>query len=291
MSILFYQSIFNGLLLAGLYSLVTAGVTLILGVLHIINFAQGAFLMLSAFLVYYFGTLFGLDYFTSCVLAVLVVGGLAMLTERFMFHRFWIKGEVLSCLVVSMGLTQIMQNGALITFGIVQKSVDSVFTGVINIFGVRFSFERLMIIVFAYVIIFSLLLFLKYSKRGQAMRAVAQDYDAAQLLGINTKRIAMLGMFIGVGLSGVAGAIIAPVFSMDAYMGEFLMLKAFLVMVVGGLGSVPGVIYAALIFGMFESFGLMYIGHMANVYLFILVVLILAIKPTGLFSGTVFQIR
>ena len=278
-------------MLAGLYSLVTAGVTLILGVLHIINFAQGAILMLSAFLVYYFGTLLGLDYFTSSVLAVLIVGGLAMLTERFMFHRFWIKGEVLSCLVVSMGLTQIIQTGALVTFGIIQKSYDSVFTGVFNIFGVRFSFERLMIIVFAYLIIFSLLLFLKYSKRGQAMRAVAQDYDAAQLLGINTKRIAMLGMFIGVGLSGVAGAIIAPVFSIDAYMGEFLMLKAFLVMVVGGLGSVIGVIYAALIFGMFESFGLMYSGHMANVYLFILVVLILAIKPTGLFSGTVFQIR
>ena len=291
MSILFYQSIFNGLLLAGLYSLVTAGVTLILGVLHIINFAQGAFLMLSAFLVYYFGTLLGLDYFTSSVLAVLIVGGIAMLTERFMYHRFWIKGEVLSCLVVSMGLTQIIQNGALVTFGIIQKSYDSVFTGVFNIFGVRFSFERLMIIVFAYLIIFSLLLFLKYSKRGQAMRAVAQDYDAAQLLGINTKRIAMLGMFIGVGLSGAAGAIVAPVFSIDAYMGEFLMLKAFLVMVVGGLGSVIGVIYAALIFGMFESFGLMYIGHMTNVYLFVLVVLILAVKPTGLFSGTVFQIR
>ena len=74
-------------------------------------------------------------------------------------------------------------------------------------------------------------------------------------------------------------------------MGEFLMLKAFLVMVVGGLGSVIGVIYAALIFGMFERFGLMYIGHMTNVYLFVLVVLILAVKPTGLFSGTVFQIR
>jgi branched-chain amino acid transport system permease protein len=291
MSILFYQSIFNGLMLAGLYSLVTAGVTLILGVLHIINFAQGAFLMLGAFLVYYLGALFGLDYFTSCLLAVLIVGGLAMLTERFLYHRFWIKGEVLSCLVVSMGLTQIMQNGALITFGIVQKSVDSVFTGVINIFGVRFSFERLMIIVFAYVIIVSLLLFLKYSKHGQAMRAVAQDYDAAQLLGINTERIAMLGMFIGVGLSGAAGAIIAPVFSIDAYMGEFLMLKAFLVMVVGGLGSVSGVIYAALIIGMFESFGLMYIGHMTNVYVFVLVVLMLVVKPTGLFSGTVFQIR
>ena len=281
----------NGLMLAGLYSLISAGGTWSFGVLHIINFAQGAFLMLGAYLLYYVLTLFGLDFYSAFVLAVLAVGVLAILTERYLYHRFWLRGEVLPCLVLSIGLTQVMQNGALIVFGITEKSVESVFTGVINLFGMRFSLERFMIIVVAYVIIASLIVFLSKTKRGQAMRAVAQDYDAARLLGINPKRIAMLGMFIGVGLSGAAGAIIAPVFSIDAYMGEFLMLKAFLVMVVGGLGSVPGVIYAALIFGMFESFGLMYIGHMANVYLFILVVLILAIKPTGLFSGTVFQIR
>ena len=148
-----------------------------------------------------------------------------------------------------------------------------------------------MIIVVAYVIIAALIVFLRTSKRGQAMRAVAQDYDAARLLGINTRRIAMLGMFIGVGLSGAAGAMIAPVFSVNAYMGEFLMIKAFLVIVIGGLGSVPGALYAALLIGMFESFGLIYIGHLTNVFLFVLVVLLLLVRPTGLFSGTIFQIR
>ena len=123
------------------------------------------------------------------------------------------------------------------------------------------------------------------------MRAVAQDYDAARLLGINTKRIAMLGMFIGVGLSAAAGAMIAPVFAVNAYMGEFLMVKAFLVIVVGGLGSVPGALYAALLIGLFESFGLTYFGHITNVYLFVFVILVLLVKPTGLFSGTIFQIR
>jgi branched-chain amino acid transport system permease protein len=166
-----------------------------------------------------------------------------------------------------------------------------VFIGAINFFGLRFSLERFMIIVFAYLIIVGLMVFLKTSKRGQAMRAVAQDYDAARLLGINTKRIAMLGMFIGVGLSAVAGAIIAPVFSVNAYMGEFLMLKAFLVIVIGGLGSVPGAIYAAFLIGFVESFGLTYFGHITNVFLFVIVMLVLLVKPTGLFSGTVFQIR
>ena len=148
-----------------------------------------------------------------------------------------------------------------------------------------------MIIVFAYVIVAALIVFLRTSKRGQAMRAVAQDYDAARLLGINTRRIAMLGMFIGVGLAGVAGALIAPVFSVNAYMGEFLMIKAFLVIVIGGLGSVPGALIAALLIGLIEGFGLMYVGHLTNVFLFVLVVLVLLVRPTGLFSGTIFQIR
>ena len=281
----------NGLMLAGLYGLISAGVTLIFGVLHIVNFAQGAFLMLGAYLLYYVLTLFGLDFYSAFVLAVLAVGVLAILTERYLYHRFWLRGEVLPCLVLSIGLTQVMQNGPLIVFGITEKSVESVFTGVINLFGMRFSLERFMIIVVAYVIIASLIVFLSKTKRGQAMRAVAQDYDAARLLGINTKRIAMLGMFIGVGLSAVAGAIIAPVFSVNAYMGEFWMLKAFLVIVIGGLGSVPGAIYAAFLIGFVESFGLTYFGHITNVYLCVFVVLVLMVRPTGLFSGTIFQIR
>ena len=291
MSILFFQSLMNGLMLAGLYSLVSAGITLIFGVLHIINFAQGAFLMLAAYLLYYLLTLFGLDFYTSLVLAVLMVGALAILTERYLYHRFWLRGEVLSCLVVSVGLTQVMQNGALIVFGITGESVDSVFTGVINLFGMRFSLERFMVIVVAYVIIAALIVFLKTSKRGQAMRAVAQDYDAARLLGINTRRIAMLGMFIGVGLAAVAGAMLAPVFSVTAYMGEFWMIKSFLVIVIGGLGSVPGALYAALLIGLFESFGITYFGHITNVFLFVAVVVVLLVRPTGLFGGAIFQIR
>ena len=218
------------------------------------------------------------------------MGGLAILTERYLYHRFWLHGAVLSCLVVSVGLTQVMQNGALLVFGIYEKNVDSVFSGTINFFGLRYSLERFMLIVFAYLIIAGLMVFLNTSKRGQAMRAVAQDYDAARLLGINPKRIAMLGMFIGVGLAAVAGAIIAPVYAVSAYMGEFMMIKAFLVIVIGGLGSVPGALIGALLIGMFESFGLTYFGHITNVYLFVFVILVMVVRPTGLFSGTIFQI-
>ena len=184
-----------------------------------------------------------------------------------------------------------MQNGALMVFGITDKSVDSIFTGVISIFGMRFSFERFMIIVISYVLIVALAVFLKTTKRGQAMRAVAQDYGAASLLGVKTQQIAMLAMFIGVGMAAAGGAIIGPVFSINAYMGEFLMVKAFLIIVLGGLGSLPGAILGGLLIGFLESFGMTYLGYISQILLFVLVIVVLLIRPTGLFSGIIFHIR
>ena len=101
----------------------------------------------------------------------------------------------------------------------------------------------------------------------------------------------MLGMFIGVGLAAVAGAMIGPVYSVSGYMGEIMMIKAFLVIVIGGLGSVPGALVGAFLIVMFESFGLTYFGYMTDVYLFVFVILVMVVRPTGLFSGTIFQIR
>ena len=289
MRILLFQTFMNALMLAGLYSLVAAGLTLVFGVMHIVNFAHGAFLMLGAYGIYYLFDQFGIEFYTSVALAVVIAGLVGMLVERHLYHRYW--GQVLPCLAVAVGLSQIMQNGALMVFGITDKSVDSIFTGVISLFGMRFSFERFMIIVISYVLIVALAVFLKTTKRGQAMRAVAQDYDAASLLGIKTQQIAMLAMFIGVGMAAAGGAIIGPVFSIHAYMGEFLMVKAFLIIVLGGLGSLPGAILGGLLIGFLESFGMTYLGYISQILLFVLVIIVLLVRPTGLFSGIVFHIR
>ena len=202
-TIVFFQTLMNALMLAGLYSLVAAGLTLVFGVMHIVNFAHGAFLMLGAYAMYYLFAQSGVEYYTSLVLCVLVAGALGVLVERHLYHRYW--GQVLPCLAVALGLSQIMQNGSLIVFGVTEKAIDSIFTGVISIFGIRFSFERFMVIVLSYSLIAALAVFLRTTKQGQAMRAVAQDYDAAALLGIKPHRIAMLAMFIGVGLAAAAG--------------------------------------------------------------------------------------
>ena len=287
-TMVFFQAFLNALMLASLYSLIAVGLTLVFGVMHMVNFAHGAFVMLGAYATFLIFTKLGLGYWPSLLLCFLAAGVAGSIIERFLYHRFW--GQVLPCLVVAVGLTQILQNGSLIAFGITEKSIDSIFPGVISIFGLRFSFERLMVIVISAGLISSLMIFLKTTKTGQAMRAVAQDYDAAALQGVKCKQIAMLAMFIGCGLAATAGGIIAPVFVIHAYMGEPLLMKAFLIIILGGMGSLPGAIMAGLLVGFMESFGMTYLGYYAQILLFVFVILVLMIKPTGLFSGIVFKI-
>ncbi len=287
-TMVFFQAFLNALMLASLYSLVAVGLTLVFGVMHMVNFAHGAFVMLGAYATFFIFTKLGLGYWPSLILCFLAAGVAGSIIERFLYHRFW--GHVLPCLVVAVGVTQILQNGSLIVFGITEKSIDSIFPGVITIFGLRFSLERLMVIVISAGLIISLMIFLKTTKTGQAMRAVAQDYDAAALLGVKCKQITMLAMFIGCGLAAASGGIIAPVFVIHAYMGEPLLMKAFLIIILGGMGSLPGAIMAGLLVGFMESFGMTYLGYYSQVLLFVFVILVLMIKPTGLFSGIVFKI-
>jgi len=283
------QIILNAFMLAGLYILIASGLTLVLGVIHIINFAHGAFVMLGAYAVYYLSARWGLPYLLAFIISVVAMGTLGMIVEKFLYHRFW--GKVVPCLVVAVGLTQVLQQGALIVFGIESKYMHSVFRGVLTLLGARFSLERLMVIVFALVLVGGLLIFLKTAKIGMAMRAVAQDTDAAVLQGVSISRTARVAMFIGCGMAAAAGMMIAPVFNVDAYMGEFLLTKAFMIIIIGGMGSLPGAIMAGIFVGFIDSVGQTLIGYHSQILLFILVIVVLIVRPTGLFSGIVYKIE
>jgi len=287
-AIVFSQTFFNALMLSSLYSLVAVGLTLVFGIMHVINFAHGAFIMLGAYATFFLLTELGLGYWPTLILCFLAAGVGGAIIERFLYHRFW--GQALPCLVVAIGLTNILQNGSLVLFGITEKSINSIFHGVISMFGLRFSLERLMVICISTVLVISLMIFLKKTKTGQAMRAMAQDYDAAALQGVKCHQIAMLAMFIGCGFAALAGGIIAPLFAVHAYMGETLLTKAFLIIILGGMGSFPGAILAAVLVGFMESFGMTYLGYYSQILIFVFVILVLVKKPTGLFSGIVFKI-
>ena len=304
---LFLQTFLNALMLTGLYVMTATGLSLVLGVLHIINFAHGAFLMFGGYLVWMLvakdlnpssvssiesipGLLQQLElpYPLASLVAVIAVGTLGAVVNRVLYQRFW--GKVLPCLIVAVGLTQVMQQGAFVTFGIHTKSIPTYFEGIINIFGARFPLERLMIIVVAVVLIAGLLILLRYTKVGLAMRAVAQDSDAAAVSGVSIPRTATIAMFIGCGMAAAAAAVIAPVFTVHAYMAEGYLIKAFMVIILGGMGSITGAIWAGILVGFIDSFGNVFFGYLNQIILLVLVIVVIIFKPTGLFGGIVFEI-
>ena len=301
-SILFLQTLLNALMLAGLYVMTATGLSLVLGVLHIINFAHGAFLMFGAYLVWMlvdkettaienvpeFLRVLDIPYPLAAVMAVIAIGALGALVNRVLYQRFW--GKVLPCLIVAVGLTQIMQQGAFVTFGIHTKSVPTYFEGLVDIFGARFPLERLVIIVVAVLLTTGLLLLLRYTRTGLAMRAVAQDSDAAAVSGVNIPRTATIAMFIGCGMAAAAAAVIAPVFTVHAYMAEGYLIKAFMVIILGGMGSITGAIWAGILVGFIDAFGNVFFGYFTQIILLGLVIGVIVFKPTGLFSGIVFDV-
>ena len=301
-SILFLQTLLNALMLAGLYVMTATGLSLVLGVLHIINFAHGAFLMFGAYLVWVlvdkettaienvpeFLRVLDIPYPLAAIMAVIAIGALGALVNRVLYQRFW--GKVLPCLIVAVGLTQIMQQGAFVTFGIHTKSVPTYFEGLVDIFGARFPLERLMIIVVAVLLTTGLLLLLRYTRTGLAMRAVAQDSDAAAVSGVNIPRTATIAMFIGCSMAAAAAAVIAPVFTVHAYMAEGYLIKAFMVIILGGMGSITGAIWAGILVGFIDAFGNVFFGYFTQIILLALVIGVIVFKPTGLFSGIVFDV-
>ena len=299
-TLLFVQTLLNGLMLAGLYVMTATGLSLVLGVLHIINFAHGAFLMFGAYLVWILVEKemtaieavpdwlqqISLPYPLAGLIAVVAIGALGALINRVLYQRFW--GKVLPCLIVAVGLTQVMQQGAFVTFGIHTKSLPTYFEGMANIFGARAPYERLMIIVVAVVLTAGLLLLLRYTKAGLAMRAVAQDSDVAAVSGVSIPRTATIAMFIGCGMA--AAVTIAPVFTVHAYMAEGCLIKAFMVIILGGMGSITGAIWAGILVGFIDAVGNVFFGYFTQIILLLPVIGVIVFKPSGLFSGVVFEI-
>src|SRR5438309_9640847 len=158
------------------YVLVALGLTLIFSILEIINFAHGEFYMLGGYVTYYAYALFGLNYFATLVLAILTVGVAGVVAERLIFHD--LRGKALNAFIVSLGLLWVMQAGAQLAFGVLDKPVPSAFSGVVRVLGLVMSVERLVVTLSAIVLIVALYLFLRLSRPGRAMRAVAQDPEA-----------------------------------------------------------------------------------------------------------------
>ena len=275
------QALLNGFGLAVVYILVALGLTLIFSILEIINFAHGEFYMLGGFLTYYVFAVGKVNYFATLVLAVVAVGVAGVVAERLVFRH--LRGKTLNAFIVSLGLLWVLQAAAQLSFGVLDKSVPSAVSGVVRVGTLVMSRERLLVIVTAAGLIAGLYAFLKFTRTGQAMRAAAQDADAAALQGVNIELVSMLGFGIGCALAGAAGALLAPVFAVSPTMGALPVVKAFIIIIVGGMGSLPGAILGGLLLGAVEGVGTLFMSSAAvNMLGFLMVIGILLVRPRGL---------
>ena len=278
------QALLNGFGLAMAYVLVALGLTLIFSILEIINFAHGEFYMLGAFVAYLTFTLVNVPYIVAVIAAIVVVGLAGALAERLVFRH--LRGKTLNAFIVSLGLLWVMQAGAQIAFGIQDKAVPSAFSGVLRFGGVFISFERVAVTLCAVVLIVALYAFLEWTRTGRAMRATAQDPDGAALQGVNIEGMSMLGFALGCALAGASGALLAPIFSVGPWMGALPVVKAFIIIIVGGMGSLPGAVLGGLMLGVVEGVGTLFFSSAAvNMLGFLLVIAVLLLRPRGLVGG------
>jgi branched-chain amino acid transport system permease protein len=278
------QTGLNALYAAAYLSLVAVGLVLIFGVMGIVNFAHGELFMLGAYTVVALYAGEGVPFFLVAAAGLVFVGCVGLLMEATMFRP--LRENPLGGLVASIGFLMVLQAAVAMGFGVRMENVPPVSREVLVLWGgVRLPVERLVVIVAAVVLLGALWLFLKRTRFGWALRASAQDREAAALQGISIDTTARIAMFIGAALAGVAGALTAPLIPVDPYMGHSVIVAAFIVIIVGGVGSLEGAVLAAVAYAFVHTFvTTFWDGVIADIVGLLLMLAVLVVKPTGLFG-------
>jgi len=276
------QSLANGLLIGSVYALIAVGLTLVFGVMDIVNFAHAEFLMLGMFGGFVASHHFGIDPLVAAPLVGAVVFGLGALLERVLIEPI-IKAPPLAQVMATVGLGLMLADGAAALMGSDFRSVKTSYqTTTIDALGLRLSATYLYAAVYALVVAVLLALFLNKTEFGKAMRATAQNRGAAVLMGINPKRMYMLAFGLGVGLAALAGSAIVPYALVYPFVGQQYVLIMFTVVVLGGLGSVLGAIFAGLAVGVIQSLTTLVLpSELQNLVVFVVFLVVLVLAQGG----------
>jgi branched-chain amino acid transport system permease protein len=281
MSYILAQCFINWIMISSIYLLMALGLTIIFSVMGVLNFAHGALYMLGGYVIYYAVSKLGLSIYLGLILAPLLIGSLGILIYRGLLRYF--RTDLLACLIITVGLANLIENGSYIFFGPFEKHVPSFTDKIIRFMEVSLSLERLIIMFIAIGLTLALLFLIRFSKLGRSLRAVAEDADAAALQGVKVEKVFILGMFISCGLAGIAGALMAFLFAVGPFVGQAPLMNAFIVIIVGGMGSILGAMISAFILGLIVSLGGTFIsGEVATLICFALLLLILVVRPRGL---------
>jgi len=276
-----WQTILNGLMISSFYALIAVGLSLVFGVMHIVNFAHGEFYMIGAYTVWVLFALLHWPFFIAVGAAIVIVGLLGLVSERLIFRHA--HGNVLSGFIMSVGLVFILQVAVVEIWGVGKmKPVPAAFPQVLDMGGVSTSWQRFIVLPATIILLWALWYFLAKFRVGRGLRASAQDPEAAALYGISPKKSAAVAMLLGSAMAGAAGAFMAPIMSVHPYMGHSVVWTAFVVVIVGGAGNIKGTILAALIFGFLTTIITTLLDStIANLVNILVMLVILAIRPQG----------
>jgi len=282
----FAQVIANGILTGGLYALIAVGLTLIFGVMRVINFMHGETLMLGSYLTYFLFTLYGIDPFLSLPLAIFTLFTLGVAIQHFFINPV-IDAPHLNQILLTFGLVLIIQNLALILWTGNYVSMTTHYSGIsLKLGPLSLGLTRLLGLVIAILLTILLTLALKKTEWGKSVRAVTQDREAAMLMGVNVNRVNMLAFGVGSAMGGAGGMVTSMIMYIFPLVGMLFVLKAFAIVVLGGFGSIAGAVVGSLILGLTESFVTNYVpsgsGWSEGVS-FVILILILVLRPKGLF--------
>jgi branched-chain amino acid transport system permease protein len=285
LTVLLQQGI-NGIVIGSLYVLVALGLTLIYGVLVQINFAHADIVTLGAFTAYFVTNLLSGNYFVGIAAALIVGGVLGWAINGIAFAPLRGRSGELLPLIATIGISIMLQNAMLLAFGPIPYAFDTPYSSqVVRIGSLFLTMQNVLVVGISALTVALLYGFLRFTFLGKAVRAVAQDRDTAGLMGINPNQLMMMTFVIASALAGLAGAMLGSTLVLTPFAGTSVIIKAFAIVIIGGFGNVEGTILAGLIVGLIESYTTQFLDPgLIDIVVFALLLLMLAIRPTGLIS-------
>jgi branched-chain amino acid transport system permease protein len=280
------QAVINGLLIGGIYALVSIGVTLIFGVVKIVNFAQGEFVMIGMYLSFFLATQFGIDPVLSLVVTMPVLFVIGVLIQHFLIRRVLGQNDMPQ-IFLTFALSLLLVNLSLLLFTANYRTVHTWYSDeALHFNGLYIPLAKLFAFALAMVLSAALWVFLHATDLGKAMRAAAQNRDVAMLMGINPDRVFCVAVGVALALAGAAGSLLMPFYPAYPLVGQVFVLMAFVAVVFGTLGNVTGALIASLMMGVAESLGIQFVGADSGlIVVFAMLLLTLAVRPNGLFGG------
>jgi branched-chain amino acid transport system permease protein len=275
------QVFLNGLSLSAIYVLIALGFTLLFGIMKVVNFAHGAFAMLGGYALYYLYGVLGLPYLPAILLSAVGVATAGLVLEALVFR--WFYQKMFQSMIGLLGLNIAIVFTCVILFDVYERSIPPAMDGVLQFGDLIIPTDRLLVVAIAAVVLLAFWAFMSCSRYGLAMRAAAQDVEIAETQGIRTRLIYKLAFFVAAFMAALAGGIYAQTYALSPFMGDRPLMVAFVVVILGGMGSIPGAALGGIIFGFGESFLSTFYGSAASSFVsFGAVIALLILRPWGL---------